>query len=106
MPSRPPIVGFPCDRRMLAKHPFHMVGEKYIKAVRESTGAVTLLIPVLPKPIPPEEILASVDGLLFTGSPSNIAPRHYGGPGPRDGGLQGENSDGTSVPLLETAMAA
>ena len=95
MPSRPPIVGFPCDRRMLGKHPFHMVGEKYIKAARESTGAVTLLIPVLPKPIPPEEILASVDGLLFTGSPSNIAPRHYGGPDPRDGVLQDENRDAT-----------
>ena len=106
MPSRPPIVGFPCDRRMLGKHPFHMVGEKYIKAVRESTGAVTLLIPVLPKPIPPEEILASVDGLLFTGSPSNIAPRHYGGPDPRDGVLQDENRDATSLPLLKAAMAA
>jgi len=104
--ARPPIVGFPCDYRMMGKHPFHMAGDKYIKAVRESTGAVTLLIPVLTNPISPEEILANVDGLLFTGSPSNVAPRHYGGSLPRDGVLQDENRDATALPLLRAAIAA
>jgi putative glutamine amidotransferase len=105
MPAHPPIVGFPCDYRMIGKHPFHMVGDKYIAAVRESTGAVTLLIPVLANPISPAEILATVDGLLFTGSPSNVAPRHYGGTGPRDGVLQDENRDATALPLLKAAIA-
>jgi len=105
MPAHPPIVGFPCDYRMIGKHPFHMVGDKYIAAVRESTGAVTLLIPVLANPISPAEILATVDGLLFTGSPSNVAPRHYGGTGPRDGVLQDENRDATALPLLRAAIA-
>jgi putative glutamine amidotransferase len=105
MTSRPPIVGIPCDRRMVGKHPFHMAGEKYIAAVRESTGAVTLLIPVLPDAIATEELLATVDGLLFTGSPSNVAPKHYGGPAPRVGVLQDEHRDTTTLPLLETAIA-
>src|SRR5690348_4848622 len=106
MQHRPPVIGFPSDHRMIGKHPFHMVGEKYISAVRESTGAVTLLIPSLPAPIPPEEILASVDGLLFTGSPSNVSPRHYSGAAPRDGVLQDENRDATTLPLLNAAIAA
>src|SRR4051812_3326317 len=106
MNHRPPIVGIPSDHRMVGKHPFHMVGEKYIRAVRESTGAVTLLIPALPTPIPPEEILASVDGLLFTGSPSNVSPWHYNGPGPREGVLQDENRDATTLPLLKAAIEA
>jgi putative glutamine amidotransferase len=105
MKQRPLIVGIPADHRMVGKHPFHMVGEKYIRAIRESTGAVTLLIPSLPTPMPPEEILASVDGLLFTGSPSNVSPRHYNGPAPRDGVLQDENRDATTLPLLKAAIA-
>lgn len=106
MQRRPPIVGIPCDHRMVGKHPFHMAGEKYIRAVREGAGAVTLLIPSLPAPIPPEEILAAVDGLLFTGSPSNVSPRHYSGPLAREGVLQDENRDATTLPLLKAAIAA
>ncbi len=105
MPSRPPVVGIPCDHRMVGRHPFHMAGEKYIRAVRESTGAVTLLIPVLASPMPPEDILAAIDGLLFPGSPSNVAPRHYGGTDARDGVLQDENRDATTLPLLKAAIA-
>ena len=91
---------------MVGKHPFHMVGEKYIAAVRGGADAVPLLIPVLPEPIPAGDILASVDGLLFTGSPSNVAPKHYGGSPPRDGVLQDENRDSTTLSLIDAAIAA
>ncbi|HXL99880.1 MAG TPA: gamma-glutamyl-gamma-aminobutyrate hydrolase family protein, partial [Rhizomicrobium sp.] len=105
MTARRPIVGIPSDHRMMGPHPFHVVGEKYIAAVRDGAGALPLLIPVLPDPIPPHEILASIDGLLFTGSPSNVSPSRYGGPAPRDGVLQDENRDATTLPLLEAAIA-
>jgi len=106
MRGRLPIVGFPCDRRIIGgKHPFHMVGEKYIAAVREGSGALPFLIPVLEPPLAPEDILAAVDGLLFTGSPSNVAPHLYGGPAPREGVLQDEHRDTTAIPLLKAAIA-
>ena len=104
--SRPVIIGIPCDHRMVGPHPFHMVGEKYIAAVREATGALPLLIPVLGTPITPEEILSSVDGLLFTGSYSNVAPGLYGGQAPRPGVLQDERRDATTLPLLKAAIQA
>ena len=106
MSQRPSIVGIPCDHRMVGKHAFHMVGEKYITAVRDGAGALPLLIPVLPNAIPADEILASVDGLFFTGSPSNVAPRFYNGDAPRDGVLQDEFRDTTTLPLLKAAIAA
>ncbi|SRR5579885_1060289 len=90
---------------MVGAHPFHMAGEKYIAAVRDGSGALPLLIPSLPKPIPAGEILAAVDGLLFTGSPSNVSPRHYGGLPPRAGVLQDEARDSTTLPLLKAAIA-
>ena len=106
MNKRPPIVGIPCDHRIVGKHAFHMVGEKYIAAIRDGSSALPLLIPVLPDAIPAEEILASVDGLFFTGSLSNVAPRFYGGTAPREGVLQDEFRDTTTLPLLKAAIAA
>ena len=106
MTARRPVVGIPCDRRMLGAHPFQVVGEKYIAAVREGADALPLLLPVLDPPIAPDEILMRVDGLLFTGSPSNVAPKHYGGPAPRPGVLQDEHRDATALPLLKAAIAA
>src|SRR5580693_8797620 len=106
MQPRAPIVGLPCDRRLVGHHPFHMVGEKYIAAVRDGAGALPLLIPVLEPAIPAEEILARVDGLLLTGSPSNVAPKLYGGPAPREGVLQDERRDAISLDLLKAAVAA
>jgi putative glutamine amidotransferase len=104
--GRLPVVGFPCDRRMVGKHPFHVVGEKYIEAVRDGAGALPLLIPVLEPAIAAQDILAAVDGLLFTGSPSNVSPALYGGAPPRDGVLQDEHRDATAIPLLKAAIAA
>jgi putative glutamine amidotransferase len=106
MSSRTPIVGIPCDHRMVGKHAFHMVGEKYIAAVRDGAGAIPLLIPVLSEPILTADILASIDGLFFTGSLSNVAPRHYGGPAPREDVLQDESRDSTTLPLLNAAIEA
>lgn len=105
MPPRPSLVGIPCDHRKLGAHSFHMAGEKYIVAVRDAAGAMPLLIPVLSPPIPPGDILESVDGLLFTGSPSNVSPTRYGGAPPRTGVLQDERRDATALPLLEAAIA-
>jgi putative glutamine amidotransferase len=106
MASRTPVVGIPCDHRMLGSHPFHMVGEKYIAAVRDGAGVLPVLIPVLDPPTPASEWLASLDGFLFTGSPSNVAPKRYGGALPREGVLQDERRDATTLPLLEAAIAA
>jgi putative glutamine amidotransferase len=103
MRTRPPIVGIPCDRRMLGDHAFQMAGEKYILAARDGAGAVPLLIPALEPPLRVQELLDGVDGFLFTGSPSNVAPRHYGGPEPRKTTLLDEHRDTTALPLIRAA---
>jgi putative glutamine amidotransferase len=100
-----PVVGITCDRRMLGKHPFHVAGEKYIAAVRGGSDALPLLLPVLDPPLAAGDILDAVDGLLFTGSPSNVHPDRYKGTAPRDGTLFDLHRDATALPLLETAIA-
>mgnify|MGYP003395326618 CR=1 FL=1 len=101
-----PVVGIPCDHRMIGPHPFHAVGEKYIVAVRDGASAIPLLIPVLEKPFELEEILAAVDGIFLTGSPSNVAPKLYDGTAPRPGVLQDERRDTTTLPLIRKIVDA
>jgi putative glutamine amidotransferase len=104
--ARPVIVAIPCDRAMKGPHPFHMVGEKYIAALRDGAGLLPMLIPVLDPPIRTQDILDSVDALFFTGAPSNVSPARYGGEPPREGVLQDEHRDATTLPLLKSAIAA
>jgi putative glutamine amidotransferase len=100
-----PIVGIPCDRRFVGHHPFQRVGEKYIVAMRDGARALPFLIPSLTPPLAVDDILGDVDGLLFTGSASNVAPSLYGGHDPRDPELLDAARDAVALPLMRAAIA-
>jgi putative glutamine amidotransferase len=104
--SRLPLIGIPADRRLCGKHYFHMVGEKYIEAVAVGAGAMPVLIPALGSGLDLPSLLASCDGMLFTGSASNVEPHHYGGPASEPGTLHDPNRDATTLPLIPQAVAA
>ncbi len=101
-----PLIGIPADRRMVGKHPFHMVGEKYARAVMVASGAAPLLIPALAEELRFEELLERLDGLLFTGSPSNVEPHRYQGEPSAPGTLHDPARDATTLPLIRKAVAA
>lgn len=101
-----PLIGIPADRRLLGAHPFHCVGEKYIAAVAEGAHAVPVLIPSLGSGIDLDDLLGRFDGLLFTGSPSNVEPHRYGGPASDPGTLHDPQRDATTLPLIPKAVAA
>ncbi len=61
---------------MLGHHVFHVAGKKYIEAVRLA-GCLPLVVPFAhAEEI--DELLDHADGVLLTGSPSNVHPRHFG----------------------------
>jgi putative glutamine amidotransferase len=91
---------------MVGQHPFHMVGEKYARAVMEAAGAAPLLIPALAEELRFDELLERLDGLLFTGSPSNVEPRRYQGPPSDPGTLHDPARDATTLPLIRKAVEA
>jgi putative glutamine amidotransferase len=103
--SRVPLIGIPADRRLYGKHPFHMVGEKYIEAVAFGARAIPLLIPALGAGLDLPSLLDACDGLLLTGSASNVEPFHYGGPASEPGTLHDPNRDATTLPLIPQAIA-
>lgn len=100
-----PLVLIPCDYRTLGTLPFHIAGEKYVAAVHEGTDALAFLLPVLEPPFDPGEVLFKADGLLLTGSPSNIAPHRYGGAQAREGVLLDERRDLSTLELIRRALA-
>src|SRR2546421_10639058 len=101
-PARP-LIGIPADRRMVGAHPFHMVGEKYARAVLDAAGAAPLLIPSLADELGVDELLQRLDGLLFTGSPSNVEPHPYAGPPSAPGTLPDPARDAPAPPLTPEA---
>jgi putative glutamine amidotransferase len=103
--SRLPLIGIPADRRLCGKHYFHMVGEKYIEAIATGARAVPVLIPALGSEIDLPSLLDACDGLLLTGSASNVEPQHYGGPASEPGTLHDPNRDATTLPLIPRAVA-
>lgn len=100
----PPVVGLPCCTRMAGELNTHWVGEKYIAAVREAAGALPLLIPALGAGGAVDDLIARLDGLLLTGSRSNIEPRHYAGAASEPGTLHDPQRDGMTLPLIRAAI--
>jgi putative glutamine amidotransferase len=91
---------------MVGAHPFHMVGEKYARAVLDAAGAAPLLIPSLADELGFDELLQRLDGLLFTGSPSNVEPHLYEGAPSAPGTLHDPARDATTLPLIRKAVRA
>ena len=83
-----------------------MVGEKYARAVIDAAAAAPLLIPALAEELGFEELLERLDGLLFTGSPSNVEPQRYQGPPSAPGTLHDPARDATTLPLIRKAVQA
>jgi putative glutamine amidotransferase len=98
-------VGIVSDRRLFDGTAVHQVNDEYVVAIRDGAGAMPVIIPSTGRPLDTAEILAVVDGLLFTGAPSNVAPSHYGA-SLRPGTELDEIRDATTLPLLRAAIAA
>ena len=105
--ARPrPLIGIPADRRILGPHPFHCVGEKYITAVVEAADATPVLLPSLGERSDLDAVLAAVDGILLTGSPSNVEPHRYSGPPSDPNTMHDPHRDATTLPLIPRVIAS
>lgn len=81
MKKPPTLVWLPADHRILGSGrktmPFLVLGDKYARAVRDNAEAQPVMFP-LADASQIEELLGLVDGVMLTGSPSNIHPSHFG----------------------------
>jgi putative glutamine amidotransferase len=102
------LVGVTACRRVYEVFPGHWTGEGYLRAVREGAGAVPVQIPALGgtafSDADLHALLARLDGLMLTGSPSNVEPHHYDGAASAEGTLHDPHRDSTTLPLIRMAV--
>jgi putative glutamine amidotransferase len=99
-----PFIGIPCCVRQIWERPFHTVADRYTEAVISAAGALPVLIPAIGPLVDVSAVLDRLDGLLLTGSPSNVEPHQYGGPPSREGTLHDPDRDATTLPLIREAV--
>jgi putative glutamine amidotransferase len=105
MPTRTlPLIGIPSCVRSIHERAFHTVNERYTSAVIDAVGGLPVLIPAIGPMADCGAILDRLDGILLTGSPSNVEPHHYGGPPSREGTLHDPDRDATTLPLIGEAV--
>ena len=75
-----PVLGVTCCARTIGTETAQAVIHRYVTAATKYADAAALLVPSLPGLITAEEAASRLDGLLLTGSPSNIEPHRYGQP--------------------------
>jgi putative glutamine amidotransferase len=88
VPTRP-VLGIICCNRIVGTEPAQAVMERYVRAAMTYADVAALLIPSLPDLMSAAEVAPRLDGILLTGSPSNVESARYGdvdGDGPFDAG--------------------
>ncbi|WP_035485179.1 gamma-glutamyl-gamma-aminobutyrate hydrolase family protein [Geminicoccus roseus] len=82
----------------------HSVGGKYLHAVLQACQGMPVLVPAIGAAADLDLLIERLDGLLFTGSPSNVEPHHYGGPLARADNIADPERDATTLPLIRKAI--
>lgn len=100
-----PLVGLPACLRSLDGQPFHVIGDKYVRAVALASNAVPVVLPSLAELLDLPALLDGLDGLVLTGSPSNVHPERYGQTATPEHAPHDEARDATTLPLIEAVLA-
>lgn len=99
---RLPLIGVSACTKPIGHHGFHIAGDKYLRAA--AIAGMPLVIPALGELIDQDVLLDSLDGLLLTGSPSNVEPHHYQGPASAAGTAHDPLRDALTLPLIRAAV--
>lgn len=100
-----PIVVIPCCTKLVEEHVSDAVRRRYSAAVAEMAECQPLLIPLEAALVDVGAVLEVADGILLTGSPSNIAPHHYSGETPALPDKLDPARDALTLPLVKSALA-
>lgn len=102
-----PLIGIPCCMKAFGAFamPNHAVSDHYVKVVMGPVGGTPVLVPAAGE-VAVRDILPRLDGLLLTGSRSNVAPDLYAGPPHLEGTPEDPARDSTTLPLIRAALEA
>ncbi|MBV8094806.1 MAG: gamma-glutamyl-gamma-aminobutyrate hydrolase family protein [Acetobacteraceae bacterium] len=100
------LIGISCCSKQFGvfNAPNHAASHIYVQAVTEILDGVPVLIPADARAAHAPTLLDRVNGIIFTGSRSNVHPSHYGGPPHPEGVPEDPMRDSTTLPLIRAAI--
>ena len=102
-----PLIGISCCIKQFTPvgMPNHAASDTYVRATDEVVQGVPVLIPASCSTGCVETLLDRLDGVILTGSRSNVEPRLYGGPPHPEGVHEDHARDAATLPLIRAAVA-
>ncbi len=97
------IVGIPACTKTIGGLVQHATPARYGAALMGAAGALPILLPPVGDGL--LQLLDRIDGLLLSGSPSNVLPQHYGVAESETPEWHDPHRDGTTLPLARAAIA-
>ncbi len=103
-----PLVGISCCRKQFGAYgmPNHAASDTYVRAADAVVKAVPVLIPANGAAADIAVLIDRLDGIILTGSRSNVQPDFYRGPPHAEGTPEDEARDMVTLPLIRAAIAA
>src|SRR4051794_14053495 len=103
-----PLIGISCCTKLFGTYgtPNHAASDTYIRAVDQVMGGVPILVPANGDSADVETLVAKLDGVILTGSRSNVQPRLYKGPPHPEGTPEDAKRDATTMRLIRAAITA
>lgn len=103
--SGKPWVGVVADVKVIPPHPFHTVGDKYLRALVQAADVVPVLLPALSDLVDVRAWIKRLDGVFLPGGYSMVHPEHYDGEH-IEGTLYDEARDQLSLDLIRSTLDA
>lgn len=101
---RQPLVAVSTDVKAFENYTWHAAPQQYLEAALGVAGVFPVLVPSFGKRLDLDSLLDSVDGVMFTGSKSNVHPSLYGGDASEANGPYDTARDSTTLPLIRRAI--
>lgn len=101
---RQPIVAVSTDVKQFENYTWHAAPQQYLEAAISAAGVLPVLVPSFGDRLDLDSLLDSVDGVLITGSRSNVHPSLYGGDASEANGPYDPARDATTLPLIRKAV--
>lgn len=99
-----PLVAVSTDVKQFENYTWHAAPRQYLEAAIAAAGVFPVLVPSFGDRLDLDELLARVDGVLLTGSKSNVHPSLYGGDADEKNGPYDEARDATTLPLIRKTI--
>lgn len=103
-----PLIGISCCTKPFGVYGTanHAASDTYVRAVDQVMDGVPVLIPANGDASDVETLVSRLDGIILTGSRSNVQPSLYDGPAHAEGTPEDAPRDAMTMRLIRAAIAA